>query len=223
MRCRCLIFFYPIYCLRPSFFCPFYNSRNSDPGSRSSTQQALPPWWGPVFQILIICYEEKAEIVQTNRKLRVTNTAQNGQHEKWNKAAPEMGMHLALLYVMGKEKCYGLLTVLLSRRLLLCICWRSTVSSSSVIYPAEQYNNKTNMLPRGSVRSKSTRGALWCFLPRYLRFLRNIKKERKGCNGITYSRGRLARAARLMRGLGCAVAADKWEVPVLIMTYYYSL
>ena len=32
-------------------------------------------------------------------------------------------------------------------------------------------------------------------------------------NEITYTWGRFARAARLMRGLGCAVAADKREVP----------
>ena len=74
--------------------------RNSDPASHSSTQQALPPWWGPVFQILILCYEKKAEIVQTNRKLRVRNTAQNGQHEKWSKAALEMSIYLALLHVV---------------------------------------------------------------------------------------------------------------------------
>ena len=43
------------------------------------------------------------------------------------------------------------------------------------------------------------------------------------CNGITCNRGRFARAARLMRGLGCAVTADKREVPVLIMKLYYSL
>ena len=36
---------------------------------------------------------------------------------------------------------------------------------------------------------------------------------RHQCNGITYKRGRFARAARLMRGLGSAVAADKREVP----------
>ena len=32
-------------------------------------------------------------------------------------------------------------------------------------------------------------------------------------NEITYTWGRFARAARLMRGLGCAVAADKRRVP----------
>ena len=40
-------------------------------------------------------------------------------------------------------------------------------------------------------------------------------------NGITYTRGRFARAACLMRGLGSAVAADKREVLVLTMKYYY--
>ena len=41
-------------------------------------------------------------------------------------------------------------------------------------------------------------------------------------NGITYTRGRFARVSRLMRGLGCAVALDKREIPVL-MKFYYSL
>ena len=34
-----------------------------------------------------------------------------------------------------------------------------------------------------------------------------------GTNGITHTRGRLARAARLMRGLGRAVGADKRGSP----------
>ena len=32
-------------------------------------------------------------------------------------------------------------------------------------------------------------------------------------NGITYAQGRLARVAHPMQSLGCAVAADKREVP----------
>ena len=36
-----------------------------------------------------------------------------------------------------------------------------------------------------------------------------------GTNGITYNRDPFARAARLIRGLGCEVAADKRQVPVL--------
>ena len=39
----------------------------------------------------------------------------------------------------------------------------------------------------------------------------------------TYIRGRFARAARLMRGLGCAVAADKREVPVFVSIILASL
>ena len=43
------------------------------------------------------------------------------------------------------------------------------------------------------------------------------------CNGITYTPGWFARAARLMRSLGCAVVAEKRKVPVLIMMCYYPL
>ena len=43
-----------------------------------------PPMMGPRFkEILILCHEGKAQIVQqTNTKLSVSKTAQNGQHKK---------------------------------------------------------------------------------------------------------------------------------------------
>ena len=41
-----------------------------------------------------------------------------------------------------------------------------------------------------------------------------------GTNGITYNRDPFARAARLIRGLGCEVAADKRQVPVLYHENY---
>ena len=40
---------------------------------------------------------------------------------------------------------------------------------------------------------------------------------------MTYTRGRFARAAHLMRGLGCAVAADKREVPGVDYEVYLSI
>ena len=54
----------------------------------------------------------------------------------------------------------------------LCVCWWSTVHS--IISLDEKYHK---CLPRGPVRSTSVRGALCCFLPRYMRFLWNIQKQ----------------------------------------------
>lgn len=46
-----------------------------------------PPLTGVrIYEIFILCYEGKAQIVQTNWKLRVRNRSQNGQqHEQWDR------------------------------------------------------------------------------------------------------------------------------------------
>ena len=50
----------------------------------------------------MFCYEGKAHIVQKNMKSSVRNAAQNVQHEKWSRTAPEISIYLALWSEMRK-------------------------------------------------------------------------------------------------------------------------
>ena len=108
-----------------------------------------PPLTGVrIYEIFILCYEGKAQIVQTNWKLRVRNRSQNGQqHEQWDRPP----RRLAYTYLHDSAA--------LSWRVLLYyayICWRFPVHS--VISPAGQYHKS---LPRWPVRSIFMRGVLF--------------------------------------------------------------
>ena len=63
------VFFHPVYCFRPSF--SLSPTRNSDSGSRS---RLFPPGGGPYLRYIRVRYEERAQIVQTNRDESVRNT-----------------------------------------------------------------------------------------------------------------------------------------------------
>ena len=152
-RLRCSYFFR--FFSSPLLYSPFFflslliviQIRGHTAGSFS------PPCWGIYVKNIDIMLRRKGSDMQTNRKLSVTNTAQNGQHGKWIEAAQEIGMYLALYSGKKCEKsqpCSGV--VVMKTAAELCVCWRSTVHS--VISPAEKYHN---CLPRGPIRSISLR------------------------------------------------------------------
>ena len=93
--------------------------------------------------------------------------------KKRSEAAQEISIYryLALYSSMKCGKAQLSSSVVMTAGVL-CMCWRSTVHS--VISPAEKDHN---YLPRGPVRSISTRVVLCCFLPHYTRFLRNTQKQ----------------------------------------------
>ena len=173
MRCRyfyCRLFFYFLSFVF-ALLLTLPPSRNSDP--RSHSRLFSPPDGGPYLKSIIICYERKVQIVQTNRKLSGRSTAQNKQHEKWSEAAPEIGVYLGLQYEMRKVTTFQQCC----RHENFCSAVHRLTVHSTQCHPPCWKISQNKCLPHAPVRSISLTGTLCCFLPCYMRFLRNIQKQ----------------------------------------------
>ena len=97
----------------------------------------------------MLCYEGKAQIVQTNRKLGVKVTAQNGQrHEKYGEYALEFGINMALYSSEKVETSQPFINVVIMKTAGLIYC--ADGPQFSVVSPLLKYHNG---LPRGRARS----------------------------------------------------------------------
>ena len=97
----------------------------------------------------MLCYEGKAQIVQTNRKLGVKVTAQNGQrHEKYGEYALEFGINMALYSSEKVETSQPFINVVIMKTAGLIYC--ADGLQFSVVSPLLKYHNG---LTRGRARS----------------------------------------------------------------------
>ena len=104
-----------------------------------------PPDGAGIQEILILCYEGKAQTVQTNRKLGVKITAQNGQqHEKYGEDALEIGINMALYSNEKVETSQPFINVAIVKTAGLLYC--ADGPQFSVVSSLLKYHNG---LPRG--------------------------------------------------------------------------
>ena len=92
-----------------------------------------------------------------------------------NESRPPRRLEIGDWHIPGtavrNAKCYNLSAdVVMKSAAVLCMCWRSKVHSA--ISPAEKY------YPFDPFAHISLRGALCCFLPRYMRFFAKHPKTR---------------------------------------------